>query len=81
MPGKPRTPNSPSLISPPQLIISTAQHYVACAQVKVTGGGSANPATVSFPGAYGASDPGIAINVYYPVPTSYKMPGPAVFSG
>lgn len=28
------------------------QPYVSCFQVKVTGGGSANPAGVSFPGAY-----------------------------
>lgn len=28
------------------------QPYVSCFQVKVTGGGSANPSGVSFPGAY-----------------------------
>ena len=30
------------------------QPYVSCFQVKVTGGGSANPAGVSFPGGYSA---------------------------
>jgi cellulase len=34
-----------------------------CAQINVTGGGSASPATVSFPGAYSGTDPGILINV------------------
>ncbi|RPA86501.1 hypothetical protein BJ508DRAFT_321630 [Ascobolus immersus RN42] len=58
-----------------------SQHYVSCAQVKVTGGGNASPATVNFPGAYSPNDPGININIYYPVPTNYKMPGPAVFQG
>ncbi|KAG8767228.1 hypothetical protein FRC20_007812 [Serendipita sp. 405] len=38
-----------------------AQFYMECAQIRVTGGGSASPATVSFPGAYSQSDPGILI--------------------
>ena len=47
----------------------------------MTGGGSTEPSQkVSFPGAYKASDPGIQININYPVPTSYKNPGPAVFT-
>ncbi|KAG8736326.1 hypothetical protein FRC12_017686 [Ceratobasidium sp. 428] len=58
-----------------------AQFYMSCVQINVTGGGSANPAGVSFPGAYKGSDPGITINIYYPVPTSYTFPGPAVYSG
>ena len=40
-----------------------AQFYMECAQLQVTGGGSANPATVSFPGAYKGTDPGITFNV------------------
>ena len=35
-----------------------AQFYMECAQLQVTGGGSAQPSTVSFPGAYKGSDPG-----------------------
>lgn len=38
--------------------------YMTCFQINVTGGGSASPAGVSFPGAYSASDPGILINIY-----------------
>ncbi|KAK4156345.1 glycoside hydrolase [Chaetomidium leptoderma] len=57
-----------------------AQFYVSCAQIGVTGGGSTDPPNkVSFPGAYSASDPGILININWPIPTSYKNPGPAVF--
>ena len=58
-----------------------AQFYVSCAQLTVTGGGSTDPpAKVSFPGAYSPTDPGIQININYPVPTSYQNPGPEVFS-
>ncbi|KAM7199711.1 Glycoside hydrolase [Naviculisporaceae sp. PSN 640] len=60
-----------------------AQFYVSCAQLSVTGGGNTEPSgqyLVSFPGAYKANDPGIQININWPIPTSYKNPGPAVFS-
>ncbi|KAF2823313.1 hypothetical protein CC86DRAFT_65893 [Ophiobolus disseminans] len=59
-----------------------AQFYISCAQIKVNGGGNGNPGPlVSFPGAYKADDKGIQINIYYPVPTSYTPPGPAVWTG
>ncbi|EPE27705.1 fungal cellulose binding containing protein [Glarea lozoyensis ATCC 20868] len=59
-----------------------AQFYISCGQINVTGGGSGKPTDlVAFPGAYKSSDPGIMLNIYYPVPTSYAMPGPAVWSG
>ncbi|KDQ15459.1 glycoside hydrolase family 61 protein [Botryobasidium botryosum FD-172 SS1] len=57
-----------------------AQFYIGCAQVKVTGGGSANPPKVSLPGAYKGSDPGITVNIYNNL-QSYTAPGPAVWSG
>jgi len=45
-----------------------AQFYLSCGQITVTGGGSGTPSPlVSFPGAYSASDPGILIQIYYPV--------------
>lgn len=57
-----------------------AQFYLACGQLTVTGGGSGSPSPkVAIPGVYKATDPGILINLYYPVPTSYTMPGPAVW--
>lgn len=53
-----------------------AQLYLSCAQVSVTGGsGSYSPSLMSFPGAYSAQDPGLLINIYYPVPTEYISPG------
>lgn len=62
-----------------------AQFYIGCAQLRVTGGGSANPSTVRFPGAYQANHPGIQINIYdqqgQPYPSSYQIPGPSVFYG
>jgi hypothetical protein len=58
-----------------------AQFYVSCAQLTVSGGGSTDPPNkVAFPGAYSLDDPGILININYPVPTSYKNPGPATFT-
>ncbi|KAG6883224.1 hypothetical protein C0992_009366, partial [Termitomyces sp. T32_za158] len=56
-----------------------AQFYVGCAQVSITGGGSANPPKVALPGAYQGSDPGITINIYNNL-QSYTAPGPAVCS-
>jgi len=45
-----------------------AQFYLSCGQITVTGGGSGTPSPlVSFPGAYSATDPGIMIQIYYPV--------------
>ncbi|PGH23405.1 hypothetical protein AJ80_02515 [Polytolypa hystricis UAMH7299] len=59
-----------------------AQFYISCGQINVTGGGSGNPSPlVSFPGAYRATDPGILINIYWPIPTSYTLPGPPVWRG
>ncbi|KAM0568244.1 hypothetical protein VD0002_g7534 [Verticillium dahliae] len=50
-----------------------AQLYLSCGQIRVSGGsGGYKPARLlSFPGAYNANDPGLLLNIYYPVPTSY----------
>lgn len=56
-----------------------AQFYMSCAQLSITGSGTASPATVSFPGAYKSTDPGIVISSIYGV-TSYQAPGPTVFT-
>ncbi|KAF2007432.1 lytic polysaccharide monooxygenase [Amniculicola lignicola CBS 123094] len=62
--------------------VGGAQFYISCAQLKVTGGGSGSPSPlVSFPGAYKATDPGIQINIYYPIPASYTPPGPRPWTG
>lgn len=57
-----------------------AQLYMSCYQLSVTGGGSATPATVKFPGAYKASDAGIMVNIHAALST-YVPPGPAVYAG
>lgn len=57
-----------------------AQFYMECAQINVTGGSaSKTPASVSLPGAYKATDPGILYNLYTGQKT-YTAPGPAVFT-
>ncbi|KAJ7240506.1 glycoside hydrolase family 61 protein [Mycena rebaudengoi] len=59
-----------------------AQWYVSCGQVSVTGGGSGTPGPlVSIPGVYTGREPGILINIYWPIPTTYVQPGPAVWRG
>lgn len=57
-----------------------AQLYMSCYQLTVSGTGSATPATVRFPGAYKASDPGILVNIHAALST-YVSPGPAVYAG
>ncbi|THU86952.1 glycoside hydrolase family 61 protein A [Dendrothele bispora CBS 962.96] len=59
-----------------------AQFYISCGQVQVTGGGSGSPGPlVSIPGVYTGREPGIMLNIYYPIPATYTQPGPAVWSG
>ncbi|KAK1991010.1 hypothetical protein LX36DRAFT_753843 [Colletotrichum falcatum] len=59
-----------------------AQFYISCAQISVAGAASGTPApTVKFPGAYTGDEPGLLINLYWPIPTSYTPAGPAVWPG
>jgi len=55
------------------------QFYLSCAQISVTGGGSASPATVRIPGAFKDTDPGYTANIYSNF-NSYIVPGPSVFT-
>ncbi|KAI0484124.1 glycoside hydrolase family 61 protein [Xylariaceae sp. FL0804] len=57
--------------------VGGAQFYLACSQVTVGGSGTQTFPGVAFPGAYSATDPGILIDLYYPIPTNYTNPGPA----
>jgi len=63
------------------------QFYPECAQLIITGSGTAKPpasAMVSFPGAYSMSDPMVNIDIYTEAAqteTTYTVPGPAVWSG
>ncbi|KAL5351190.1 hypothetical protein ACLOAV_003041 [Pseudogymnoascus australis] len=59
-----------------------AQFYISCAQLKISGSGEGRPGpTIKLPGGYSATDPGILIGIYWPIPTSYTIPGPEVWSG
>ncbi|KAJ7751556.1 glycoside hydrolase [Mycena maculata] len=49
-----------------------AQFYIACAQVEVRGTGTPGP-LVEFPGEYTGYEPGILIDIYYPIPASYTQ--------
>ncbi|CAA7261476.1 unnamed protein product [Cyclocybe aegerita] len=56
-----------------------AQFYMSCAQLAITGSSSpATAATVSFPGAYRSTDPGIVTSIFGL--SSYTPPGPTVFT-
>lgn len=63
------------------------QFYPECAQLTVTGSGTATPSgsyLVSFPGAYSASDPGINFNIdgaAAMTATTYPIPGPTLWTG
>ncbi|KAF9046519.1 endoglucanase II [Panaeolus papilionaceus] len=57
-----------------------AQFYMECAQIRISGNGNTTPSnTVSFPGAYKGSDPGVSYNLYNGQ-RSYTIPGPSVFT-
>ncbi|KAF9526245.1 glycoside hydrolase family 61 protein [Crepidotus variabilis] len=78
------TPAGEYLVRIEQIALHVAgapQWYISCAQIKITGGGSGNPSKVSIPGYVSATDPGLTVNIYYPVPTAYTVPGPAVWRG
>jgi Auxiliary Activity family 9 (formerly GH61) len=48
--------------------VNGAQFYISCAQISITGGGNGTPSPlVAFPGAYSPTDPGLLIDIYYPV--------------
>ncbi|KAF5093889.1 hypothetical protein D0Z03_002256 [Geotrichum reessii] len=55
-----------------------AQFYPMCANLKISGSGTANPPGVKFPEAYPKNDAGILVNIYNGL-TSYKIPGPAPY--
>ncbi|KAJ1719513.1 hypothetical protein LPJ53_005738 [Coemansia erecta] len=55
-----------------------AQLYPNCAQLYVSGEGSADPTGVAIPGVYKPTDPGLDINIYKDF-KSYTIPGPDVY--
>jgi hypothetical protein len=57
-----------------------AQAYPQCFNLQVTGGGTDSPAGTAGTALYGASDPGILVNIYQSLST-YAIPGPALYTG
>lgn len=63
------------------MLTPAAKTYSTCYQLSITGGtGTANPATVKFPGAHKSSDPGILVNIHSAL-SQYVIPGPPVYPG
>ena len=66
---------------------NTPQFYPECAQIVVTGSGTAQPSgeyLVKFPGAYKQNDPGVMVDIYSsqaPSITTYTIPGPKKWTG
>jgi len=63
---------------------NTPQFYPECAQLTVTGSGTAVPSgsyLTSIPGYATQSDPGVMIDIYSSTATTYTPPGPAVWTG
>ncbi|KAI5777587.1 glycosyl hydrolase family 61-domain-containing protein [Geopyxis carbonaria] len=66
---------------------NTPQFYPECAQLTVTGSGSASPSSeylISLPGGIQMSDPGVTIDIYAADQASntvYVVPGPKVWTG
>ncbi|KAJ2026084.1 hypothetical protein GGI06_000326 [Coemansia sp. S85] len=56
-----------------------AEFYPNCVQIRIEGGGKAQPRGYAIPGIYSPKDPGILINIYDKV-KSYKIPGPPLYS-
>ncbi|CDO75943.1 Auxilliary Activities Family 9 protein [Trametes cinnabarina] len=89
--GKPAEVQLPSNIAPGEYLIrheilalhtamsaGGAEFYPSCTQLKVSGSATGTPnQTVSFPGAYHDTDPGILIDAY-DLKTAYIFPGPPV---
>ena len=59
-----------------------AQAYPQCINLEVSGSGTNGLASGTLgTELYTATDPGIKVNIYYPVLTSYDIPGPEVMAG
>lgn len=63
---------------------NTPQFYPECAQISVTGSGSALPSgsyLTKIPAYAAQSDPGVTVDIYQGGQTSYTPPGPQVWTG
>lgn len=52
-----------------------AQYYISCAQIEVTSSSEATPSPdVSIPGVYTGYEPGILIDIYWPIVSFFSFP-------
>ncbi|KAG8624029.1 hypothetical protein KVT40_009005 [Elsinoe batatas] len=61
--------------------LTGVQFYPQCINLKISGGGNLQPEGVPATKLYKQDEPGILINIYWPVPTKYPIPGPAIAAG
>ncbi|KKZ60926.1 hypothetical protein EMCG_04425 [[Emmonsia] crescens] len=54
------------------------QNYPQCFNLKITGGGTAQPLGTRGTDLYQSTDPGINVNIYNPL-SGYEIPGPSLF--
>ncbi|XP_006456576.1 hypothetical protein AGABI2DRAFT_188473 [Agaricus bisporus var. bisporus H97] len=55
--------------------------FISCAQIRIVNGGSGDPPKVSIPGYIPLGDHSVNLDIYWPIPTNYSVPGPAVWKG
>lgn len=58
-----------------------AQNYPQCINLQISGKGTAKPSGIKATKLYSPTGKGIKISIYWPVLTSYSIPGPAVWKG
>src|SRR5690606_11578608 len=61
----------------------TPQFYPECAEIRIPGGGSAQPSgdyLTSFPGAFKMGDPGVSVQINTDTSTTYIVPGPRAWN-
>ncbi|KAL0948403.1 hypothetical protein HGRIS_010985 [Hohenbuehelia grisea] len=78
------TPSGEYLVRIEHIALHSAgapQYYISCAQINIVNGGGGNPTKVSIPGYVSASDPGLTVNIHWPTPTAYTVPGPRPWRG
>lgn len=61
--------------------VSGAQFYPQCVNLEISGGGNLKPSGTLGVKLYNQTAPGVVINIYWPVPTKYAIPGPKIAAG
>ncbi|KAH6903862.1 glycosyl hydrolase family 61-domain-containing protein [Coprinopsis sp. MPI-PUGE-AT-0042] len=62
-------------------LVGKPESFMSCAQIKITNGGKGRPPMVTIPGHISMDEPGLSLDIYWPVPTAYTVPGPKPYRG